>query len=341
MVLGGALLWPLRIGLIACCAMMPWFAGPWYAAAVLLALPIFRVLLDAMHEHAVARLCVLGGCLCAALLLPRWLWPVIAVWGVGLLVMSVLHVRPGARTILSGALLAVVTSMLGLALALTQSGGQLIPWLAQALVDLIDRSPSSATLLLNAYQSGLARLEGTMALVPALRLFNTIIIPADVRLQLLYSLRTSIESLLRAYLPRGVVIWVLLTALIPALVAEGCLRSRGRQSDLPPFDQWYLPRELSNGVFVMLLLGLLPYLTDTAVLVYLGTMCYTLGSWACMLQGASLMICRMTERGAKPVTCALLAAVLMALLPLALFFLGCYDQFRDPRHLRGSRDETI
>ena len=332
---GGALIWPLRIVLIACCAAAPWFVGAGYAAAVLLALPILRALLDAMHEHIVACVCVLSGCLCAALLFPAWLRPAIALWGAGLMAMSVLRVRAGSRTMLAGLALAAATAVITLALALPQSGGQLVPWLAQAIVDRIDGHPNSATMLLNAYQAGLARLEGDMALIPALRIFGAIIIPPDTRLELLYSLRASIESLLTSLLPRGIVLWMLLTALLPAIVAEGVLRGAGRHSDLPPLERWYMPRRLTNAVVVMMMLGFLPYLTASAPLVSLGEMCYTLGYWACALQGASLMLFLMVGRGVRPLGRWLLVALGVLFLPLALFFLGGYDQFRDPRHLRG------
>ena len=336
---GGVFNWPLRLGLIVCCAVVPWCVTPWYTVALLMALPALRALLDAMGEYPLSRACVLCGCLCAAFLLPAWLRPVFILWGAGLIAMSVTHVRFGSRTVLASLALAVATVVLTLALALPRSGGQIIPWLAETVVDRIDRHPDSASILLRAYQMGLARLEGRMALLPALPLGNLIIMAPDIRVQLLYSLRTSIEMLLTGYLPQGIVCWMLFMALTPALASEGMLHLRGRHSDLPPVSRWYLPRELVNGVLVMLLLGFLPYLTDVPALTALGGMCYALGYWGCALQGASLTLFLMRERGVQPLMTALLILLVMAALPLALFFLGAFDQFRDPRHLRGPRDE--
>ncbi|MCH5287971.1 MAG: hypothetical protein J1E43_11140 [Christensenellaceae bacterium] len=341
MVRGGAVIWPLRIGLTACCALLPWLAGPWYALVMLLALPILRALLDASHERLTAWLCVAGGCISAALLLPRWLWPAVAVWGLGLLTMSFLRVAPGKATIRSGAMLAAVTGISVLALSSLHFEGQMISALAQEAIDAIDRHPNSAAMLLSAYQAGLARLEGDLALVPALRLFNIVIMPQAVRMQLLYSLRFTIETVLQAYLPRWLVGWMLLTALVPALAVEGCLYGRGKHSDLPAPSRWYLPGRLAAGMMVMLLLSFLPYLTQSPALGYLGAMCGTLGYWAWAAQGASTLAYLLTGHGFRPLTCGLLIALGVTVLPLVLFLLGCYDQLCDPRLLRGSRSETI
>lgn len=341
MVRGGAMLWPLRIGLIALCAVVPWLAGPWYAIALLLALPVLRAPLDAMQEHWVARMCILGACARAALLEPAWLWPAAAVWGAGLLVMSLQRVSPGTPTLRAGAVLAAVTAMVALALASGRSDQPLIPWLAEAIADRIDRSPDSVSILLRAYQSGLARLEGTMSLMPAVQSFFRIPgLPEEVRLQLLYSLRASLETLFKVYLPRGLMTWALLTALLPTVATELCLRSRGRRSDLPPLEKWFIPRHLSRGVTALLLMGLLPYLTASATLGYLGTMCNTLALGAIGLQGASAVLDWLLGRHFQPVTCGLIIALGALMLPTVLFFFGIYDQFFDPRQLRGSHDET-
>lgn len=341
MVRSGAMIWPLRIGLMVCCAALPWLAGPWYALVMLLALPLLRALLDVSHERLTAWACVAGGCVSAALTLPRWLWPAVAVWGLGLMAISFLRVAPGKATIRSGAVLAAAAGATMLMLLVQRYGGQMIPGLAQEVIDFIDQHPSSVEMLLSAYQTGLARLEGDLALVPALRLFNVIIMPPDVRLQLLNSLRFTLETLLEAYLPRWLVGWMMLTALLPALAQEGCLYGRGKHSDLPPLWQWYLPRGLAGGMSVMLLLGFLPSLTQSPVLGYLGVMCGTLGYWAWAAQGASMLVSLLSARGFQPLGCGLIVALGVTVLPLALFLLGCYDQLFDPRLLRGRRNDTI
>lgn len=335
----GALIWPLRIGLAACCAVVPWFAGPWCAVAVLLLLPVLRALLDAMRERWTARVCVLGGCLCAGLMLPRWLLPAILLWGLGLLAMSLWRVPCGSRTMRASALHGALTGVVLLGLAVWRTGGQLVPELAQALVDWVDHHPNSATMLLNAYQMGLARLEGEMALIPALRIFQAIVIPPAVRRELLYSLRASLETLLQMNLPRWMMGWLLLTALLPALAAEGYLRGRRRRSDLPPLSMWHIPDGWVAGVVVMLLMSFLPYLTASPVLCSLGELCSTLGYWAYAAQGASLLVSMLIARGMRPPLIGALVALGVTVLPLVLFFLGGYDQLSDPRHLRASRQD--
>lgn len=117
MVRGGAGNWPLRLVLVALCAVVPWLAGPWYALAAMLALPVLRALLDAIHERFTAWICIAGACVSAALLLPGWLWPAMAAWGVGLVTMSALRLPAGSKTIYAGAALATGTGILALALA--------------------------------------------------------------------------------------------------------------------------------------------------------------------------------------------------------------------------------
>ena len=337
---GGVFNWPLRIGLIACCAAVPWVLSPWYTVALLMALPILRAMLDTLHEHVLSRICVASAGIVGGLLLPEWLWPVVALWSACLIAMSFIHLRVGSRTILASLALALAALFMALGLTLPRSGGSFVPWAAQAIVDAIDRHPSSSALLLNAYQLGLARLEGQQALLPALRFGSFLIIPPDTRLQMLYSLRTSLEMLLTGLLPQAIICWLLAMTLLPALASEAILRLRGRSSDLPPLSRWHLPPEMATGAVVMMVLGFLPYLTNQPTLVGLGEMCYALGYWLFALQGAALMIARLLSRGMKPLLCGLLVLLVMAMLPLVLFFLGGFDQFRDPRHLRGPRDET-
>lgn len=337
---GDAMVWPLRIGLVALCAVVPWLAGPGYVIALLLALPVLRALLDGMREHWVARVCVLGGCAAAVPLVPPWLISAVVVWGLGLLAMSLLPVPPGRRTIRASAVHAVCTAVTALALASARWGGSLISGLAQTLIDRIDASPNSAITLLSAYRLGLARLEGDLALIPTLGFFNPAILP-DVRQQLLFSLRTSLETLLQAYIPRGVMTWMLLTALLPALAAECYLRSRNRRSDLPSPRLWHIPNRMTSGITLLLLLGLLPYVSGSPVLGLAGTMCNTLALGACAVQGASFLADFLARRSIRPLLCGLIVALITAMLPTALFFFGIYDQFLDPRHLRGSQDETV
>lgn len=341
MVRSGARIWPVRLCLIAGCAVLPLLAGMWYTLIVLLLLPVIRVMLDAMRERVTLGICVAGSCLCAALQLPGWLWPVPAVWGLGLLGASALRVLPGKATIRFGAGLTAVAGITALALAASRYGGQLVPVLAQKAVDLVDRHPNGTIMLLSAYQSGLARLEGDLVLVPAASIFDSVTIPADVRAQLLYSLRASLEMVFQVSLPQWLVGWMLLTALVPALVLEGCLRNDGWHSDLPALGRWYLPGKMAVGAMILLLMGYLPYVTESPSWGYLGAMCGTLGYWAWAIQGASSAVSLMTVKGVQPLARGVLIALGVIVMPLILFLFGCYDQFRDPRQLRGFRNETI
>ena len=338
---GGARMWPLRLVLAVCCVLLPWLAGPWYAAVMLMALPVLRALLDGVQERLTTAVCVVGGCVSAALMLPGWLWPAVAVWAFGLMAMSAAGVRPGQATIRSGAMLAAAETVALAALLYGHYDGQVIPGLAERAVGWVDGHASGSEMLLMAYQTGLARLEGDLTLAPALRLFGSVVMPPEMRLQLLYSLRGTLETLLMSALPEWLVGWMLLVALLPALALEGSLYGQGRRSDLPPVSLWYLPGRYAVGTALMLMMGMLPLLTKSPVWACLGGLCGTLGYWLLAVQGASVLVSILSRRRVSAVACGALVALGVVALPLALFLLGGFDQVCDPRHLRGSRNETI
>lgn len=313
----------LRVGVIACCVVLPWLTGPWCAAAVLLALPVIQAMLGAMRERFVARVCVLGAWVAGMCLLPAGFRPVVALWCAGQMVVG-LTGWEGRRLMIANAALAVLTEALALLLADLSWKDPIIPTLAQMAVDWVDYSPQSAAWLLNAYQAGLARLPSDLAMVPAVRVFQAIIIPPETRLQLLYSLRASLESILYASLPSWLMAGVLCSALIPSLISEACLRGRGRHSDLPALEDWRMTAKQSAVTAVLMLGGILPLLTEQPVLVMMGMMSGFLGFWGYAVRGAVYLYGSLLAWREHSALRWILPVLLLLVFPLGLILYGIF-----------------
>ena len=132
--------------------------------------------------------------------LPVETMPAVLIWcaGCGLtacLPMKDRLMRPALRT---GMCLAVWC--VGLITLLQLTGGSLAGGLAQAACDYVDRSPDGTEILLRAYSAGYVRLQGAEAMMLATRYMNSIMIPETTRVQMLYTLRVSLEETLPSLL---------------------------------------------------------------------------------------------------------------------------------------------
>ena len=181
---------------------------------VQLLLPVAAAMTGALYGWPVTSvLCVLAAAAGWAVL-PQEALPVVLFWCIACGLTSCL---PMKRRLLRPALrsgMCLAAWGIGLFILLRLTGGQIVSGLAQAACDYVDRSPDSTELLLRAYSAGYARLEGTAALAPAVRLMGTVVIPAETRIQMLYSLRVSLEEILPTLLCSAVVYHTALTVVL-------------------------------------------------------------------------------------------------------------------------------
>ena len=223
---------------------------------------------------------------------------------------------------------------IGLVILLRLTGGQIINGLAQAACNYVDQSPDSTELLLRAYSAGYARLQGTEALMPAVRLMGNVVIPAETRTQMLFSLRVSLEEILPSLLCSVVVYHTALTVLMSTVLPDWLRRRRGEKGEFAPMEQWYMPRRLGLAVFALCLGWVIALMAQEGTGAYLGWMCAEVFRMAFILQGICWMQWMGRRMGIRSTARNVWSVVLSVLTPLIPMIMGMIDQRRDARHLR-------
>ena len=214
------------------------------------------------------------------------------------------------------------------------TGGQIINGLAQAACNYVDQSPDSTELLLRAYSAGYARLQGTEALMPAVRLMGNVVIPAETRTQMLFSLRVSLEEILPSLLCSVVVYHTALTVLMSTVLPDWLRRRRGEKGEFAPMEQWYMPRRLGLAVFALCLGWVIALMAQEGTGAYLGWLCAGVFRVAFILQGICWMQWMGKRMGIRSAVRNIWSVILSVVMPLIPMIMGMIDQRRDARHLR-------
>ena len=223
---------------------------------------------------------------------------------------------------------------IGLVILLRLTGGQIINGLAQAACNYVDQSPDSTELLLRAYSAGYARLQGAEALMPAVRLMGNVVIPAETRTQMLFSLRVSLEEILPSLLCSVVVYHTALTVLMSTVLPDWLRRRRGEKGEFAPMEQWYMPRRLGLAVFALCLGWVIALMAQEGTGAYLGWLCAGVFRAAFILQGICWMQWMGKRMGIRSVVRNIWSVILSVVMPLIPMIMGMIDQRRDARHLR-------
>ena len=150
---------------------------------------------------AVAALCASAGVACI------WRFPAPMLVGLlpwcalcGVIALVPLKNRFARPMLWAGLCVAGWAAMLGTMLSVF--GAPLNEGVARAMCDLINESPQRNTILLNAYNAGLSRLD----LSGPLSSLTFVLMPDATRLQLLYSLRVTLEEMLPSAMCNGIVV---------------------------------------------------------------------------------------------------------------------------------------
>lgn len=270
-----------------------------------------------------------GGAVGMAAMLPIEFCWLPALWAglgaFGILVPERIHIR---RIIRWGLMTACVVCAALAALALRYPG-ETGTGIAQELITWIAESSQRDTILLSAYQNGLASADPSVmpAVTNKAMMFRVPELSAEAATELLYSLRTTFESLYRVHMPNLIVAYIGLSTALCTVAPDEWLRRRGLDVDpLPQIEDWKLPPRMAVIAVCGLILSIVPYMLDSAVPSYAVTMCVGAATWAFMVQGAGLLAHLLKKRGTRRssrYTCALILAVL---LPQVLEILGIIDQ---------------
>ena len=220
----------------------------------------------------------------------------------------------------------------GMLLLISADGGDAPAMvLDREVCEMVDQSPERNTILLNAYSIGMARLDGTTTLST----LNYVLMPEEIRHELLCSLRVSLELALPQAICDSLVVCTALTTLLCTAWPDWRRRKRGEKGEFPPMEEWYIPRGLGLAVLALGLGWLIATLsgggtTDS----YFGLLCLAVFRTAYTLQGICLLLWLEKRMGIRGIMRNIGAVLLSMLAPIVPMIMGLIDQRRDARHLR-------
>jgi hypothetical protein len=310
---------------------------PALAAALILLPPVSAVLAVTSGWWGSAMVCAGAGAGCL-LVLPAEAWVLSLAWCVLCTVIPMIKIRKPLYRPAMWAALCFGTWIAGIAILLPRMNGQLTNGLAQAACDWVEQSPQCNTILLNAYSMGYARLEGTAALIPAMRVMGSVVIADETRMQMLYSLRVSLEEALPSLLCEVLVYHTAVTTLLCTTLPDWRRRKRGERGELPPMEKWFIPRGLGLAIFALSLGWLFGTMSTGGVDLYMGWLCWAVFKAAYLIQGLCLMQWMEKRMGIRSVMRNIWAVVLSILAPIVPVIMGMVDQRRDARHLRPNEE---
>lgn len=217
--------WTLTLSAVMCalCAL----GGAAGIVAALVLLPLGVEWLRAQGGPTAGTLAALAACAGCAISLNGTAELLTMVWCAAAAGLVWLPVR---RTAYRGLMWGAAALLMGcgvVAACLRMTEGHLMTGLAERIVQLIGESSRCDEILLGAYQAGYVGLEGKLALLPALRVGSLTVMTQEVRLQLLYGLRTTVEYALESLIPQLMVMLPAVTALLCAAVPDRWLKRRG------------------------------------------------------------------------------------------------------------------
>lgn len=285
-----------------------------------------------------AAVCAAAGLACG-LTLPAELLPVTVLWCGGSLLAAAVPVRkPLVRPVLWAAV-CLVTWLAGLLILSAATEGKIIAGLARGACDYIDASPERNSILINAYSMGLARLKD-IELLSARRLpgYGYLFLEEETRIQMLYSLRVSLEELLPSALCSAMIYHTVLTTVLCTVLPDWRRRRKGEEGLLPPMEKWYMPRRMGTAVFALLIGWVIALVSDDGVTGYLGMLCMGVFRVAFMLQGACFLLWMGKRMGIRSVMRSVWAVALSLLAPVIPIIMGVIDQRKDARHLRPNKE---
>lgn len=327
--------WGLRISCVLLFVALPWIGiAPWVLGV--LALPLVCACWRAVDERAEATVILLtflaSGLGFISYVHPRtailplmqrlFLWQDCITAGLMLLVWCFSTMETMKR----GAVLAVILG-LGCTVAtfLPHKGipDDVLLWLRS-----YEQTPK---LLINLYGYGLLEVEAPLKDLAVMRLGYLM---PNVLEQLLLALRGLLERLLPSLLPRVMVWYAGITAVVCAGARDAIRAKRVGWREMPRFEKWYLPRGWGLPAALLWLGGLAPYVTGRIGGVCFGAMCTAAFSLIFTVQGLCLAWWWTRERGMSVVASIACMVALGVLASFVLTLLGLIDQSSDPRHLR-------
>lgn len=325
-------------------AQKKWISGAILAALITVAairgIPSFMLALVALPVicavqavcggwQITAGLCVLSA-VCCVILMPGAACVIGILWCVCCAVIPLVPLKKKILRPMLWAALCVLFWCIMLGAISADGGDTPANVMARTLCDMVSASPQRNSILINAYGMGLARLEGTANLSS----LNYVLMPEDIRLQLLYSLRVTLEQAFPQAICESLVIYSAVMALLCTALPDWRRRRRGEKGELPPMEEWYIPRGWGLALLALALGWLVATLSGGGADSYFGLLCLSVFRTTYTIQGICLLLWvekRMGIRGMMRNIGALLVSLIAPIVPMIM---GLIDQRRDSRHLR-------
>ena len=326
------LLVPAALMLVIALASM---AGIPFLLEALLLLPVVSALLAYYSGWAgTAGVCAATAVACG-FILPGAALPTAFIWCAGTLLAACVPVRkPLYRPVLWCAV-CLVTWCAGLITIHQLTNGPISVSLAQIICDVIAARPERDTILANAYSMGWCRAD---TLIPAARTLGGVRLEEADRLQLLFSLRITLEETLPTFLCDILLYHTALTAFLCTILPDWRRRKNGAEGLLPALDKWYMPRRMGRAVWALMIGWVISLISGDGVSGYLGTLCSDIFRIAFMLQGICFLQWVGKRMGIKSTMRNIWSVVLSILAPIVPIIAGLIDQRRDARNLRPKKE---
>ncbi len=233
------------------------------------------------------------------------------------------------------AAVSLMTVMLLICMADGYYQGDIFGGLSADLVKWMTPENSRASVLYQAYRSGMAGLDNrrTAALNLLSLTTNGNWLPwltEDVLQQLEWSLQRTLELLLPTQLPDLLVKGIMLLSL-------GMLLFRRRlegEKTAPPLEKWYMPTSLGRSMGVLLLLSVVQYMTADLTVMMSAQMLGCCAFWAFAVQGLAVMRFAMQKEEMGQKKQILMLLMMLLVLPIVALATGVLDQLKDIRQLR-------
>ncbi len=308
---------------------------PYLLLALLLLPPVSATLAYTAGWTGPAAVCLMAGGACVYLV-PGISLAVLLPWCILSAVIACVPLRrKKLRPLLwAGLCLGAGAGMLALLGSFFQEG--VVPGLAQAMTDMINESPERDLILINAYRMGLSRLDVSDNWNMVLQL--TGILSPEVRNELLFSLRVSMEETLPSILCDGLVYDTAITVLLCTLLPDWRRRKNGEPGELPGMEKWYIPRGLGLAISALCIGWLIAAMSDGGPDLYFGLMCTAVFRAAYVIQGVCLLLWVERKMGIRSVIRHVWAVALSLLAPIVPLIMGLIDQGRDSRNLRPKKE---
>lgn len=213
----------------------------------------------------------------------------------------------------------------------------IFPGVAEALTAWIDARPDAGDILLQCYQLGLSRLEDDLQ--PVVSLFGKLVMSREVRNELLYSLRYTLEISLQSLVPQLIGAWLLLTLVLTTALPDVLRRRHGKRGVLPPFGDWRMTDWARRHLNLMAVVYLVSILVDSPVVTAVGSMCASVFQYAYLIFGLAVMEGMTKQFGTARFLRRVWMAGCILFAPFVLVILGMADRMFDLRKLRRLTDD--